>query len=93
MAGHRPLALTPAPMEGVPLAALQTWDFPSKSKPSLNHTARLDVAGLISCSCPAWQFKRSGKGRTCPHLRAVVNELSARGARIEQVGDHTYAHV
>ncbi len=45
-------------------------DFPSKSNPAKSHTVSIDENGELSCSCPAWTFKRSDV-RTCKHVQMV----------------------
>ena len=45
-------------------------DFPSKSNPSKSYTVSIDEDGELSCTCPAWTFKK-GSQRTCRHVQEV----------------------
>ncbi len=45
-------------------------DFPSKSNPSKSYTVSVDEVGELSCTCPAWTFKK-GAQRTCKHVEEV----------------------
>ena len=55
-------------------------EFPSKSNPAKAHTVSRDEVGELSCSCPAWKFKKGNKPRTCKHVKAYE---SGFGERIE----------
>ena len=57
----------------------QVATFPSSSDPTKTHTVSVDEQGNLSCSCPAWVFKkRSGGNRTCWHVEEVERQ-QARG--------------
>jgi len=45
--------------------------FPSKSNPSKEYTVNVDENGNLSCTCPAWTFKK-GDERTCRHVQEVA---------------------
>ena len=41
--------------------------YPSASTPGKVYTVSVDEQGNLSCSCPAWVFKK-GDVRTCKHV-------------------------
>ena len=43
--------------------------FPSSSSDKV-YTVKRDEHGELSCSCPAWTFKKQG-ARTCKHIQQV----------------------
>lgn len=42
-------------------------EYPSASSPGKVYTVSVDEEGNLSCSCPAWVFKK-GDVRTCKHV-------------------------
>ena len=56
--GHRPRA--------VPVAK-----YRSRSRPDITYVVKRDVQGSLSCTCPAWIYKRGG-ARTCKHVEDVA---------------------
>jgi len=44
--------------------------FPSSSNPTKTYTVSEDEQGDLSCTCPAWVFKKGG-ARTCKHVQEV----------------------
>jgi hypothetical protein len=42
-------------------------EYPSASNPGRVYTVSVDEEGNLSCTCPAWVFKK-GDVRTCKHV-------------------------
>jgi hypothetical protein len=51
---------------------MQTWEFRSKSNPSLVHKVQGHEDGTLSCSCNGWRNKKADKPRECTHTRQVI---------------------
>ena len=47
--------------------------YPSSSNPSKTYTVSVDSDGNLSCTCPAWVFKKQG-ARTCKHVEDVERQ-------------------
>lgn len=50
--------------------------FPSKSNPSKEYTVSVDENGDLSCTCPAWRFKKGDK-RACKHVVEVAGGVAS----------------
>ena len=45
--------------------------FPSSSSSKI-YTIKRDENGELSCTCPAWRFKKGDKPRSCKHVGQVA---------------------
>ena len=46
-------------------------EYASESNPDRTYKVKRDPNGTISCSCPAWRFKKLDNDRHCWHTQAV----------------------
>ena len=60
--------------------------FPSSSNPNKTYTVSEDGQGNLSCSCPAWVFKK-GATRTCKHVEEVARRGVGSTMRGQNVPD------
>jgi SWIM zinc finger len=51
---------------------VKKWSFPSTTTEGKVYTVTRWDTGEMSCSCPAWVFKRPGQGRGCLHIAGVM---------------------
>jgi hypothetical protein len=68
--------------------AVKTWSFGSRSS-GKTWTTQLNSrpAGLLSCNCPGWTFKKKDKARWCKHTTAVAQQ---EGYQLQEVGQYLY---
>lgn len=62
-------------IEGNPETVIYSWCFQSVSKPDKSYDVILRRSGEVSCPCPSWIFKKSGKVRGCKHIDQVIDEI------------------
>ena len=55
--------------------------FPSSTEAGKTYVVKEDEKGQLSCSCPAWIFKKPSTGRTCPHVEDVLGQRVQRDMR------------
>ena len=51
---------------------IEIAEFVSRSQPGKVYKAKEDEEGNLSCSCPAWIFKKPGQSRGCRHLEELA---------------------
>ena len=61
--------------------------FPSSSSGKV-YTVKRDENGELSCSCPAWVFKKQG-ARTCKHIQQVERGEGIVAKIAEEVKERT----
>src|SRR3990172_4908662 len=77
--GEHPVVVTlqgrKVEIEGNPETVVYSWCFQSVSNPDKSYDVILRRSGEVSCPCPSWIFKKSGKARGCKHIDQVQNEI------------------